>query len=156
MTPEVSHLDCHYNCLMSSSSGPGSSVGIETELRAGRSGDRIPVGARFSARPDQPWGPPSLLYNRYRVVPGGKVGRGVTLSSHPVLVLWSLKSRAITLPTLWATTGPVTGTVYLLPLCLLQLVTGHQLTAFQTDKSERFCLKSEGLSLSIVGSHCCK
>ena len=30
-------------------SGPGSSVGIATELRAGRSGDRIPVKARFSA-----------------------------------------------------------------------------------------------------------
>ena len=29
--------------------GPGSSVGIATELRAGRSEDRIPVGARFSA-----------------------------------------------------------------------------------------------------------
>jgi hypothetical protein len=31
------------------SCGPGSSVGIETELRAGRSGDRIPVEARVSA-----------------------------------------------------------------------------------------------------------
>ena len=41
--------------------GLGSSVGIATELRAGRSGDRIPVGTRFSARPDRPWGPPSLL-----------------------------------------------------------------------------------------------
>ena len=29
--------------------GQGSSVGIATELRAGRSGDRIPVGMRFSA-----------------------------------------------------------------------------------------------------------
>jgi hypothetical protein len=29
--------------------GPGSSVGIATELRAGRSGDRMPVEARFSA-----------------------------------------------------------------------------------------------------------
>ena len=29
--------------------GPGSSVGIATELRAGRSGDRIPEEARFSA-----------------------------------------------------------------------------------------------------------
>ena len=29
--------------------GPGSSFGIATELRAGRSGDRIPVGERFSA-----------------------------------------------------------------------------------------------------------
>jgi hypothetical protein len=39
----------------SSISGPGSSVGIATELRAGRSGDRIPVGARFSSRPDVQW-----------------------------------------------------------------------------------------------------
>ena len=31
--------------------GPGSSVGVATELRAGRSGDRIPVAARFSAIP---------------------------------------------------------------------------------------------------------
>jgi hypothetical protein len=29
--------------------GPGSSVDVATELQAGRSGDRIPVGARFSA-----------------------------------------------------------------------------------------------------------
>ena len=30
------------------------------------------MGARFSARPDRPWGPPSLLYNEYRVFPEGK------------------------------------------------------------------------------------
>ena len=34
---------------------------------------RIPVGTRFSARPDRPWGLPILLYNGYRVIPGGKV-----------------------------------------------------------------------------------
>jgi len=34
------------------------------------------VGARFSARPDRPWRPPSLLYNGYRVFPGGKVRPG--------------------------------------------------------------------------------
>ena len=38
-----------------------------------RDRDRIPMGTRFSARPDRPWGPPSLLYNRYRLFPGGKV-----------------------------------------------------------------------------------
>ena len=42
-----------------------------------------------------------------------KYGRGVLLTTHPVLVPRSWKSRVIPLPTLWATTGPVTGTLYL-------------------------------------------
>jgi hypothetical protein len=54
---------------------PGSSVGITTELRAGRSGDRIPV-ERFSARPDRSWDPPSFLYNKYRLFPGGELRPG--------------------------------------------------------------------------------
>ena len=42
-------------------------------LRAGRSGDRILVwGEIFRKCPDRPWGPPSLLYNGYRVFPDGK------------------------------------------------------------------------------------
>ena len=45
--------------------------------------------------------------------PGVKYGRGVLLTTHPLLVPWSWKSRAIPLPTLWAATGPVTGTLYL-------------------------------------------
>jgi hypothetical protein len=37
-------------------------------LRDGRSGDRKPGGGEiFRTRPDQSWGPPSLLYNVYRV-----------------------------------------------------------------------------------------
>ena len=43
--------------------------------------DRIPVGTRFSARPDLPWGPPRLLHNGYRVFPGVKCGRGVMLTT---------------------------------------------------------------------------
>ena len=31
----------------------------------------------------------SLLYNEYRVFPGGKSGRGVKLTPHPLLVPWS-------------------------------------------------------------------
>ena len=37
--------------------------------------------------------------------PGVKCGRGVLLTTHPLLVPWSWKSRAIPLPTLWASPG---------------------------------------------------
>jgi len=46
--------------------------------------------------------------------PGVKYGLGVLLTTHPILVPWSWKSRAIPLSTIWATTGPVTGTLYTL------------------------------------------
>jgi len=46
-------------------------------------------------------------------LPGVKYGRGMLLTTHPLLVPWSWKSRAIPLLILWATTGPVTGTLYL-------------------------------------------
>ena len=52
-------------------------------LRAERSTDRIPVGGKgLRARPDRHWGPPGLLYDRYRVsFPGVKrPGRG---ADHP-------------------------------------------------------------------------
>ena len=42
-------------------------------LRAGRSGDRIPVGGEiFHTCTDRLWGPPNHLYNGYRVFPGGE------------------------------------------------------------------------------------
>jgi len=63
--------------------GPGSSVGITTELPGWKVRDRFPVGTRFSARPDRPCGPASLLYNRYRVFPGGKVRPGRAADHSP-------------------------------------------------------------------------
>ena len=39
----------------------------------------------FHNRSERPWGPPSLLYNIYRVFFGGKGGRGLALISHPHL-----------------------------------------------------------------------
>jgi len=45
-------------------------------LQAGWSGNRIPVGGEiFCPHPDQPWGPPNLLYIGYQVFPRGKVAR---------------------------------------------------------------------------------
>ena len=61
--------DVYYNTY----GGPGSSVGIVTDYGLDGPGLKIPVGTRFSARPDRPWGPPSLLQNGYRVFPGRKM-----------------------------------------------------------------------------------
>ena len=58
--------------------------------------DRIPVGGEiFRIRPDRPWGPPSLLYNGYRVFRGGgggvkRPGRGV---DHPLTSSAEVKER---------------------------------------------------------------
>jgi len=62
--------------------GPGSSVGIATTGWTVQ--DRIPVGTSFSARPDRPCGPPSLLYNGYRVFPGGKLRPGRAADHSPL------------------------------------------------------------------------
>jgi hypothetical protein len=43
-------------------------------------------GEIFRTYPDRLRGPPSLLYNGYRLFPGGKGGRGVMLTTHPLLV----------------------------------------------------------------------
>ena len=70
--------------------GPGSVVGIATDYGAGRTGDRIPVGARFS--PPVQTGPgahPTSCTMGTGSFPGVKSGRGVTLTPHPLLVPWS-------------------------------------------------------------------
>ena len=61
------------------------------------------MGRRYSARPDRSWGPPSLLYNGYRVSLEGRGGRGVGLTPHLHLECRGpRKSRAIPLLTLSA------------------------------------------------------
>jgi hypothetical protein len=52
---------------------PGSSVGLATGYGLDGSGSNPGGGEIFRLHPDRPWGPPSLLYNGYRVFPGGKV-----------------------------------------------------------------------------------
>ena len=67
-------------------------------LRVGRSGDRIPVWARFTS-PIQtdPGSHPAPCKMGTGSFPVVKSGRGVTLTPHPLLVPWSRKSRAIPL-----------------------------------------------------------
>jgi len=69
----------------------------------GRSGDRIAVGARFSA-PVQtdPGTHPASCTMGNGSFPGVKSGRGVTLTPHLLLVPWSRKGRAIPLLALCA------------------------------------------------------
>jgi hypothetical protein len=65
----------HYRVLPAhflTQSGPGSSVGIVTGYGLDDSGSNLGGGAIFRTLSDRPWGPPSLLYDGYRVFPGGK------------------------------------------------------------------------------------
>jgi hypothetical protein len=56
--------------------GPVSVVGIALPTGWTVRGSNPGGGEIFRTCPDRPWGPPSLLYNGYRVFPGGKVRRG--------------------------------------------------------------------------------
>ena len=76
--------------------------------------DRILVGTRFSAHPDRPWGPPSLLYNGYRVFPGGKVRPGRAADHSPPSSAAVMEEYNYTSTHPRGHTGPVMGTLYLL------------------------------------------
>ena len=68
-------------------------------LRAGGSGDRIPVGGRDFFAPVQtgPGAHPTSCLMGTGSFPGANSGRRVTLTFHPLLVPWSRKDRAIPL-----------------------------------------------------------
>jgi hypothetical protein len=69
---------CMYLFILHNICGPGYSLSTSWTVRGSNPGG----GEIFSSRPDRPWGPPSLLYNRYQVsFPWVKrPGRGV---DHP-------------------------------------------------------------------------
>ena len=88
----------HFFCA-----GRRSSVGIAIRCWLGypviesRSGARFPAPAQTG-----PGAHPASYTLGTGSFPGVKSGRGVTLPPHPLLVLWSRKSRAIPLLPLWA------------------------------------------------------
>ena len=77
--------------------GLGSVVSIATGWGSNPGGGEI-----FRTCPDRSWGPPSLLYNEYRVFPGAKERPGRDANPSHFLVLWSWKSGVIPLLARWA------------------------------------------------------
>jgi hypothetical protein len=63
--------------------GPGSSVGIATSYGLDGPGFEPGGGEIFRTCPDRPWGPPSLLYNGYRVFPAGRKRSGRDANPSP-------------------------------------------------------------------------
>ena len=91
---------------------PGSSVGIATDYGLDGPGIESRCGRDFPPVQTGPGAHPASCKMGTGSFPGVKCGRGVTLTTHPLPAPMSWKNRAIPLPTLWATTGPVTGTLY--------------------------------------------
>jgi hypothetical protein len=87
-------------------------LGIATHYELESPGIESRWGEIFRTYPGRLRGPPSLLYNGYRVFPGGKGGRGVT-TTHPLLVPRLRKSWAIPPLILWVLLGLLRGSLYL-------------------------------------------
>ena len=73
----------HFSAVPFNKRGPGSSVGIANDY--GLDGPEIEsrLGEIFRTCQDQPWGPPSLLYNGYWVFGWGKIRQGRAADHSP-------------------------------------------------------------------------
>ena len=85
--------------------GPGSTVGIATELRTGRSGIESGWGRDFPPIQTGPGAHPVSCKMSTGSFPGVKCGRDVLLTTQPLLVPQSWRIIAIPLPILWASPG---------------------------------------------------
>ena len=83
--------------------GPGSSVGIATDYGLDGPGSNPGGGRGFPPAQTGPGAHPASCKMGTGSFPGVNCGRGVLLTTHPLLVPRSWKSRAIPPPTLWAT-----------------------------------------------------
>ena len=81
---EYTFFDKHKPCEITSRAGIAQSL---QRLDTGWTvrGSNPGGGEIFRTCPDRPCGPPSLLYNGYRVFPGGGKRPGVALTTHPHL-----------------------------------------------------------------------
>ena len=85
--------------------GPGSSVGIATDYGLEGPGIESRWGRDFPPVQTGPGAHPASCKMGTGSFPEVKCGRGVLLTTHTLLVPPSWKSRAIPLPTYWATSG---------------------------------------------------
>ena len=85
--------------------GPGSSVGIATDYGLDGPGIESRWGLDIPPVQTSPGAHPASYKMGTVSFPGVKCGQGMLLTTHPLLVLQSWKSRAVPLPTLWATPG---------------------------------------------------
>jgi len=86
-------------------SGPGSSVGIATDYGLADTGIESRWGRDFPTVQTGHGAHPASCKMGTGSFLGVKCGRGVLMTTHPLLVPRSWKSRAIPLPILWATPG---------------------------------------------------
>ena len=85
--------------------GPGSSVGMATDYGLDGPGSNPDVDEIFRPSQTGPGTHPASCTMGAGSFPGVNCGRDVLLTTHPILVPRSWKSRAKPLPTLWATPG---------------------------------------------------
>jgi len=90
----------HYYCFNAFLCGPGSSVGIAIDYVL--EGPRLNSGGEEIFRPEAQTAYCKMGTGSF---PGVKCGRGVLLNTQLLLLPRAWKSRAIPLPTLWATPG---------------------------------------------------
>ena len=94
----------HFALIIQHYCGPGSSVGIATDYGLDGPGVESRWGRDFPPVQTGPGAHPVSCKMGTGSFLGVKCGRGVLLTTHPLLVPRSWKSRAITLPNLWAVT----------------------------------------------------
>jgi hypothetical protein len=96
------------------------SVGIATDYGLDGAGIESRWGEIFRTCPDRPCGPPNLLYNWYRVFPGGKVRPGRAADHSPPSSAEVMEEYSYTSTHPLGHTGPVTGLLYLYLLYVLR------------------------------------
>jgi len=85
--------------------GAGNSGGLATDYGLDGPGSNLGGDENFQPVQTGPVAHPASCNVGTGSFPGVKCGRGVLLTTHHLLVQRSWKSRAIPLPTLWATPG---------------------------------------------------